>query len=46
MDKDKTTIRIWKNTQRELKLLAERCGIPMTQVLDRLVSEEIERRKK
>lgn len=39
------TIKIWHETYRELKKLAAEKPEPMAALIDRLVKEEIERRK-
>jgi predicted DNA-binding protein len=40
---DKTTIKIWKETRKKLKILAAKVEKPMTQLLDELVDEALQK---
>lgn len=39
-----TTIKIWKSTRRLAKILAASYGIPLVELLHRLILEEIKRK--
>ena len=41
-----TTIKIWNETLKKLRMLYAITGRPMVEILDRLVSEELERHAK
>ncbi len=43
MSKEYTTIRIWKETLRKLRLTYAETGESMVSILDRLISAELER---
>lgn len=44
MDKELTTVKIWKLTRRLSKILAAHYDIPLVKLIHRLVIEEIERK--
>ena len=39
---DKTTMKVWKSTRKKLKILAASLDMPMTRLIDNLVSEALE----
>lgn len=41
MDKTQTTIRIWKETRRKLRLLAALLDVSMVEALDELLTEKL-----